>query len=242
LKSNVKNASPKVLITSGGTRELVDSARMITNRSTGKLGSLIADVFIARGAEVTYLYANHAIMPNFLPKESVQIKTTDQLFETITNLLQTNQYDAVIHLMAISDFSPIGYSDMNNYQNGNILPLTDAKMSSKLDGLVLFFKNTPKVINVIRDYQPQTVLVGFKLLADASDDKLVQAAKYIFETSGCDFVVANDQTQISASKNQHYALLLDQNLNYQKLQTKEEIAIEVAKKVCAKIKGEDLYD
>ena len=38
-----------VIITSGGTREKIDEARVISNLSTGKLGSLIADEFMNCG-------------------------------------------------------------------------------------------------------------------------------------------------------------------------------------------------
>lgn len=35
----------KILITSGGTTEAIDSVRGITNHATGKLGKSIADLF-----------------------------------------------------------------------------------------------------------------------------------------------------------------------------------------------------
>lgn len=238
---------PRILVTAGGTRELIDDVRMITNRSTGKLGSLIADVFTARGALVTYLYANHAIQPNFEPYRKIQIKTTAQLLDTFNKLLEEEKYDAICHLMAVSDFSPFGYCETGklednstNLLNSQITPLNESKISSKLNGFALFFKNSPKVINVIRTLQPNTILVGFKLLSNSNDIKLLSAAKYVLESAKCDFVVANDQSNISLSKNKHEAFIIDKSGNREDMHSKEEIAIKVAQMVCDEIKNRKL--
>ena len=46
-----------VLITSGGTVEKIDAVRGITNFSTGKLGSLLAESFSMYNAEIWYMHA-----------------------------------------------------------------------------------------------------------------------------------------------------------------------------------------
>ena len=49
----------------GGTSEPIDTIRSITNKSTGKLGSLIADAF-SEGKNVEriyYIHAKGAVMP-----------------------------------------------------------------------------------------------------------------------------------------------------------------------------------
>ena len=43
----------KILITSGGTTEKIDAVRGITNHSTGYLGKEIAELFLAKGHQVT---------------------------------------------------------------------------------------------------------------------------------------------------------------------------------------------
>ncbi|MDR0950815.1 MAG: universal stress protein [Candidatus Ancillula sp.] len=241
LNSEEFKYSPSILITSGGTREMIDQARMITNRSTGKLGSLIADVFIARGAKVTYLYANHAIQPNFQPEELIRIKTSSELKDTIDKLLCKKKFDAVIHLMAVSDFTPSGFASKEEVEkavkagksiDSVVQPLAKGKMSSKLQDLVLFFDNTEKVIDIIKDHQPDTILVGFKLLADAEEGKLKSAAHYVLEHSNCDYVVANDQKDISFSQNKHKAFIMNRQGEITNLDSKEQIAIGIAKIIC----------
>jgi phosphopantothenoylcysteine synthetase/decarboxylase len=53
----------KILVTSGGTTEYIDEVRVLTNISTGNLGSIIADTFAKHGFEVTYLSSKSSILP-----------------------------------------------------------------------------------------------------------------------------------------------------------------------------------
>src|ERR687892_360369 len=48
----------RVLVTSGGTREPIDSVRFIGNRSSGRMGVALASAAARRGAEVTLVAAN----------------------------------------------------------------------------------------------------------------------------------------------------------------------------------------
>ena len=52
-----------ILITGGGCREAIDNVRCVTNTSTGRTSSAIADYFFAQGANVTLLAAASAIKP-----------------------------------------------------------------------------------------------------------------------------------------------------------------------------------
>ena len=51
------------LVTSGGTREPVDDVRVLTNRSTGRLGAVLVDALTERGHQVTLLHAVGSAMP-----------------------------------------------------------------------------------------------------------------------------------------------------------------------------------
>ena len=50
------------LVTAGGTREPIDSVRFIGNRSSGRMGFALADEARRRGARVTLLAANVALL------------------------------------------------------------------------------------------------------------------------------------------------------------------------------------
>ena len=46
----------KVLVTSGATREPIDSVRFISNLSSGRTGAAICDALVARGIDVTHVH------------------------------------------------------------------------------------------------------------------------------------------------------------------------------------------
>ncbi len=53
----------KLLITSGPTRAPLDLVRYITNKATGRLGVLIAEEALRRGADVTFVYGRPSQIP-----------------------------------------------------------------------------------------------------------------------------------------------------------------------------------
>ena len=54
-------AGKRVLVTAGGTREPLDAARFVGNRSSGRMGVALAEEARRRGAEVVLLAANLAV-------------------------------------------------------------------------------------------------------------------------------------------------------------------------------------
>lgn len=97
----------RILITAGGTSEPIDSVRSITNHSTGRLGVETAKAFAADGAVIDYITTAYAKQPPQSPDLTIyQIESTAQLLEQMKTLMTAHPYDAVIHSMAVSDFTP----------------------------------------------------------------------------------------------------------------------------------------
>lgn len=198
-----------ILITSGGTREDIDPVRGITNYSTGQLGRLIATRFLQSGAQVTYLCSESAARPDPNANLSITtIRSTSQLKDKLETALQTCPFDAVIHSMAVSDFAPESPSN--------------TKISSDTEYITIVLKRLPKVIKSIKKLQPNTVLVGFKLLAKSSEDDLINAAYKQMSESGSDYVLANALEGIGAGR--HEAILLNRDGIIARMESKEEIA------------------
>jgi len=222
-----------ILITAGGTREDIDSVRGITNYSTGRLGSLIADCFLENNCNVTYICAEGAILPSF-PKSSsekhftkIQIRSTAQLLEKIEQVLSETSFHAVIHSMAVSDFAPhavmqFGIEGHEGLHGFKPISEINEKISSDAPYFVMVMKQLPKVIARIKAIQPETLLVGFKLLSGVGEEELVQAGLKILEKNLCEYVLANDLQNIQADN--HAALLLNKNGIHSRLNTKNEIA------------------
>lgn len=206
-----------VMITSGPTRGYIDAVRYISNKSTGKLGVAIANEFMSRGAYVTFVYGAGSGMPNthVLEKDGIsrltliEIETLDDLVAVIQKRLKDTQFDAIVHAMAVLDYTPEKHSDK--------------KIPSNKDKLVITFVRTPKVIRLIRQKWPHAFVISFKLEVGLPKDELVERAYTSLIENGADLVVANNQDEIVGDKHRAYLINLHKKVE-SRCETKQEIA------------------
>lgn len=215
----------RILVTSGGTSEKIDSVRSITNHSTGTLGKIITEEFLNKGNTVTLVTTKSSVKPLIHPRlEIVEICNVDDLIETLEPLVKT--HDVLIHSMAVSDYSPLFMTDFDTVKKAEQLELfleqknTETKISSHSDYQVLFLKKTPKVIHLVKQWNPSICLIGFKLLVNVSKDKLIETAQKSLVTNKADYILANDLNQITHDT--HHAYLVSETKIY-KAYTKKEI-------------------
>lgn len=201
----------KILVTGGGTKVKIDDIRSITNEATGSFPAKIAKRFLEDN-QVDYLISNGGIGPftynlNFYKKESVinyelspisnifdsyikfkdryneyYYETYQEYYQNLVELLK-NKPDVVFLGAAVSDYG---------------CDPEDGKISSNKNSLTIKLGKLPKIISTIKSYCPKTILVGFKLLYDVTDDELIAAAKKSIVENGCDFVIANDYKKLKA--------------------------------------------
>ena len=188
-----QRSGKRILITAGGTREPIDSVRYIGNKSSGRTAARLADELTAAGHHVTWLGAEDATQPN-LPNEIKRFCSFDDLASQLESLLAANDYAAVIHAAAVSDFSVASVSS----EDGRALDSAQGKLSSGA-GLLLRLKPNPKLLDRIRSWSknPQVQVIGFKLTDTEDLQKRVAAVKKQFDDSKVDAVVHNDLTDIS---------------------------------------------
>ncbi|MBO0469676.1 phosphopantothenate--cysteine ligase [Enterococcus sp. DIV0242_7C1] len=239
-----------ILITAGGTSEKIDNVRSITNHSTGRLGKIIAETFLAQGHHVTYVTTAQAVRPAEQEKLTiVPIETTKDLQEALLEQFDQTAFDSVIHSMAVSDFTTettLSEEEFIEQLSAKLVELEQPtkqqlkeflhqglaeigetvqdqkKIPSKTDRLLLFLKKNPKIIAMLREKQPQAIVVGFKLLVGVSEEELIQVGQTILEKNHCDFILANDLETIQGD--QHKGILIDATGQTQTAQTKAEIA------------------
>ena len=216
----------KILVTSGGTSEAIDRVRSITNHSTGHLGLVITEALIKAGHEVCLITTSHAIKPASHPNlKIIEIKNTLDLLEEMRNLVK--DYQVLIHSMAVSDYTPVYMTSIDEVKASQDLSEfltkhnTETKISSKEDAQILFLKKNPKIISLVKEWNPKIHLIGFKLLVDVSREYLIQIARESLEKNKADIIVANDLTQINAE--QHIAYLVEKS-SFQTATSKQEIA------------------
>ncbi|MBF0818860.1 phosphopantothenate--cysteine ligase [Streptococcus acidominimus] len=226
----------KILITSGGTSEAIDSVRSITNQATGSLGKIIVEKCLAAQLDVTLVTTKTAVKPQYQEGLTiVEITDVANLLATLEELVPL--HDVMIHSMAVSDYSPVYMTDLAQVKTvQNIESLldetnTEGKISSTAEYQVLFLKKTPKVISYVKQWNPAIQLIGFKLLVNVTKEELFQVARESLIKNQADYILANDLADISPEK--HGAYLLDKE-SAVPAQTKEEIAEIILEKVLEK--------
>ena len=159
----------KIIITAGGTSERIDDVRTITNSSTGRLGYAIGKAFTEMyGDRLEKIYYLHGLRAAFVEHEKVEpiaVEGVMDLQEKLTQLLENEKIDAVIHAMAVSDYLVNEVTTLDRIRGtedpANKADLSGNKISSDIDDLVIHMKRSPKVINMIKKKSPETALVGF---------------------------------------------------------------------------------
>ena len=216
----------KILVTSGGTSEAIDSVRSITNHSSGRLGKIITETLLKAGHEVCLITTFQAVKPVNHPNLTIiEIKNTADLLQVMKDKVMN--YQVLIHSMAVSDYTPVYMTGFEEVQASQDLTEfldrknQETKISSKDEVQVLFLKKNPKIISLVKEWNPSIHLIGFKLLVNVNQEYLIQIARESLEKNQADLIVANDLTQISSE--QHKAYLVEKN-SFQTATSKQEIA------------------
>jgi phosphopantothenoylcysteine decarboxylase/phosphopantothenate--cysteine ligase len=165
-------AGRSVVVSAGGTQEPIDPVRVITNRSSGKMGYAVAQAARDRGARVILVTAPTSL-PDPASVEVRHVTTVAEMREAV--LSACVGADALVMAAAVSDYRPAQVSSQKIKKNQDI------------EGLVLHLtKNADFFLEV-----PEGVLrVGF---AAESEDLLVNAGKKLRDKNLA-LIVANDIT------------------------------------------------
>lgn len=167
----------RVLVTAGGTREAIDSVRVITNRSSGKQGYAIAEVAAARGAEVTLVTTVDRPTPPGVRVIPV-VSALDMQHVVVPS---APDHDVVIMAAAVADFRPKLVADRKIKKDDGI---TTIELEATHDFLVDLGHTKPA----------GQILVGFA----AETDDLIANATAKLERKGLDLIVANDVSEPGA--------------------------------------------
>jgi Phosphopantothenoylcysteine synthetase/decarboxylase len=211
---------------------------------------------------IYYLCGQGAAVPEITDTciHIIRIEGTDQLLREMKSLLTTQKIDAVVHSMAVSDYKVgsittlemlaeemqremikgMGQTSSDEWMETVKKAVMDRKVegqkiSSELEHPLLLLEKTPKIIEMIKETCPHTLLVGFKLLSGVSRDALHQTALKLLQKNNCDFVLANDTETIK--ENQHIGYLVKPTGEYKIFQNKEQIAEGIADAIIKKYTG-----
>lgn len=161
----------KVVVTAGPTMVPIDPVRILTNRSSGKMGYSIAEEARDRGAEVVLISGPTSLRkPNGI--KVIDIKTNEDMFNAIKN--EFKDADIVIKSAAVADYKAKSYSNEKIKKTG--------------DDLNLIFERDRDILKTLGDMKENQILVGFA----AESSNLKENAKGKLERKNLDYIVAND--------------------------------------------------
>jgi len=179
----------RVLITSGGTAEPIDGVRVLTNTSTGATGAEIATHLARAGHDVVLLRARSAVRPETPCCEEL-FTTFADLDAALTRLLGAEQFDAVIHAAAVSDYGVEFVA-----ADGEILPAASAGKLDSATPPLLRLRPLPKLLDTLRARSAAPLrVVAFKLTHGASAEAARAEVARLFARAQPDAVVHNDLT------------------------------------------------
>ena len=179
----------KCLVTAGPTFEPLDDVRRLTNFSTGRLGTELANFLVDQGHDVTLLIGLQA---TWAGARRAQAQAT---FSTTADLLERLQahaiepLDAVFHAAAVSDFT-FGrcWLEMNG---GARVEVRAAKLPTRAGPLLAELVPTPKLLPRLRDWFPAACLVGWKYEMDGDRSAALERARQQLVEARTDACVAN---------------------------------------------------
>jgi phosphopantothenoylcysteine decarboxylase/phosphopantothenate--cysteine ligase len=168
----------KILVTAGPTAEHIDPIRVITNRSSGKMGVAIAEEVASRGGNTTLILGPGTVTPPSNVK-TIMIENTSELLDRVEKELEESKPDFVFAAGAPTDYAPTTVSPKK------------IKTREK-NRFELELEATPKILDAIRKASPKTFVVAFKTEHNVSNEELIDEAYKILHEKNADLVAAND--------------------------------------------------
>jgi phosphopantothenoylcysteine synthetase/decarboxylase len=176
----------RCLVTAGPTYEPLDNVRRLTNFSTGRLGSELANSLAVRGHSVTLLLGEQASYRGELHFDKVESFSTTADLENRLRALSTQNIGAVFHAAAVSDFK-FG-KVWRRSEEGRLSEVRSGKISTREGTLVAELVPTSKIIGRLRDWFPAARLIGWKFEVEGDRSSVTELARrQIFEcrTDAC---------------------------------------------------------
>jgi phosphopantothenoylcysteine decarboxylase/phosphopantothenate--cysteine ligase len=163
-------ASETVLITAGPTREKIDPARYLSNRSSGRMGYAVAEAALRRGARVLLVSGPTALTPPGAA-EVTRAESAEQMRDAVLNLLP--QATIVIKTAAVSDYRAKSVSGQKIKRKG---PIT------------LELEPTADILKEISLRKQSQIVVGFA----AETENVLENARQKLAAKHLDAIVVND--------------------------------------------------
>src|ERR1700688_3288579 len=159
-----------VLITAGPTREKIDPARYLTNRSSGRMGYAMAEAALRRGARVLLVSGPTVLTPPGAA-EITRVESAEQMRDAVLNLLP--QATIVIKTAAVSDYRAKSISGQKIKRKGS---------------MTLELEPTADILKEISQRKQSQIIIGF----EAETENVLENARQKLAAKQLDAIVVND--------------------------------------------------
>jgi phosphopantothenoylcysteine decarboxylase/phosphopantothenate--cysteine ligase len=178
LRRNSRLAGLRVVVTAGPTREAIDPVRVVTNRSSGKMGYRLAEAAWERGADVS-LISGPVGLAAPVGIDVTHIDSTHELEHAVRALLPSA--DVLIMAAAPADYRPREVS---------------ASKQPRSEGAVAIpLEPTADILRATRDARrPGSFIVGFAL----ETGNALAKGRQKLERKELDLIVVNDALEPGA--------------------------------------------
>ncbi len=163
-------AGETVLVTAGPTREKIDPARYLTNRSSGRMGYAVAEAALRRGARVLLVSGPTSLTPPGAA-EVTRVESAEQMLNAVLNLLP--QATIVIKTAAVSDYRPKLISEQKIKRKGAI---------------ALELEPTADILKEISVRKQSQIVIGFA----AETENVLENGRQKLASKNLDGIVVND--------------------------------------------------
>jgi len=162
-----------VIVTAGPTPEPLDPVRVLTNRSSGKMGVALAEMAAGMGAEVTFIHGPLGV-PLPAGADPVAVETADEMCRAVLEHLPAA--DALAMAAAVADYRPV--------------QVARHKIKKGATGrMTLDLVPTVDILGEVAARKGRQVIVGFAVESEA--EKAATRVRDRMERKSLDLVVLN---------------------------------------------------
>lgn len=204
----------RILVTAGPTEEPLDPVRVLTNRSSGKMGYALARAAQRRGAEVLLVTGPTALKPP-ARVQTVSVTTALEMHKVV--LLHAKASTIIIKTAAVSDYRP--------------KKSFGEKMKKIRKTLSLELERNPDILYQLGRNKGTRFLVGFA----AETKNLISQAKSKLDRKNLDLIVVNSALQkqggFGSDSNEATFIDYEGRINSLPLMEKDELADKILNKI-----------
>ena len=198
----------RIVVTAGGTREPLDPLRVLTNRSSGRMGVALAFAARDAGAEVVLIHTP-GVPPVPWGAKAVVVETAQEMRDAVLEAIATA--DALVMAAAVADYRPA--------------QVAGQKIKKTTEPLILPLERTPDILAEVAarraEWPRLRVVIGFA----AETERLVENARDKLQRKRLELIVANDaRAAMGADTNQVTLIAADGSVEELPLLPKDEVA------------------